>query len=184
MNVINLFLNKLDHLKFKLVAMAYIDPVNRTIDIGCGNHPQQFIKARWAVGVDPVRPRDLLSGGLTGYIQGDWQYAIDFMREPRLKYDTAVLMGIVEHLPKEESVRLLRETEKVVAHQIVVFTPLGFMEQDAGEHDYNTHRSGWYPQDFGNGWRVFVFHHFHWCDFNGVVYDEPKGAILAIYTKE
>ena len=178
MRIVNLFLNKLDHLLF-WIALHQFEPVETLMDIGCGNNPQKFIEVyRRHITVDPAFSK---LPGMYFHINGTWQNAgMDYLKNHWV--DTVVLMDVVEHLEKKEAVRLLKETQKHIK-QIVVFTPLGFMEQDDKENHWNCHKSAWYPQDFP-GWRVEVFEHFHWCDFKGRELPEPNGAILAVWKSE
>jgi hypothetical protein len=173
-NPINLLRNKIDHIRYWLVL--YFEPVDTLMDIGCGNHPVDFMEVTGRhYTVDPEKN----PGEKYWHINGTWQYpAMNFIKSSLIH--TVTLMDVVEHLEKAEAQHLLKETQKHVK-QIVVFTPLGFMEQEDGT--WNSHRSGWMPEDFGEGWTVQVFPHFHWCDFKGRVFPEPKGAILAVWRK-
>ena len=173
---LNLAFNKWDHSRFWFITHQF-KQVDTLMDIGCGNHPQDFIPVtKWFYTVDP---NPTIDKGLYWHINGTWQHpAMNFMRNNPIH--TVTLMDVVEHLEKCEALQLLRETQKHV-QQIVVFTPLGFMDQDDGE--WNSHRSGWMPGDFGKGWKVHIFPDFHWCDFKGRVFPEPKGAILAIWNR-
>jgi hypothetical protein len=172
-NWIHLFKNKCDHIRFWWIVNTRLKPVYRVLDIGGGNHPQELISCVESVIVDPTVTYNHRDGGVT-FLKGDWHCANN------LRYETVTLINVIEHLEKEEATRLLKQTEDY-AKQIVIFTPLGFMEQNDGE--WNTHRSGWMSEDFGKGWGVFVFSNYHYCDFKGVTLPEPHGAILAVYTR-
>lgn len=169
-------LNKYDHIRFRH-ALRQFKPVDYLMDIGSGNNPQTFIKVnKRHYTVDPV-PQD--NGDKYWHINGTWEHpAMNFMKNNQI--DCVVLMDVIEHLDRKEAMGLLYETEKLVK-QIIVFTPLGFMEQNDTENPWNTHRSGWTPEDFGDGWTIQIFPHFHWCDFKGRVYPKPWPAMLAVY---
>ena len=168
MNLIYLALNKWDHFRFWMECRK-LSRCDLVVDIGCGERRQTLVKSDRYKGFDPVT---------TG--QG-WEEANNYLHDVK-KYTrqsvTVTLLDVVEHLPKQDSLHLLVQTLKA-SDRIVVFTPYGFLKQNDGE--YNTHQSGWYPEDF-KGWDVTVFPYYHWCDFQGVVFDKPKGAILAVYT--
>jgi hypothetical protein len=150
------------------------------MDIGSGKRPQaqEFFKPDIIYCFDPTYETHISNEGIH-MIQGTWKTAIDTMKI--VPTDTVFLMDVIEHLPKQEAVSLLKETEGLVKKQIVVFTPLGFMEQDDGE--WNTHRSGWLPEDFKVGWKTFVFPNFHRTGLKDRVLEKPHGALLAIYNK-
>jgi len=48
---------------------------------------------------------------------------------------------------------------------------------------WQTHRSGWTPDDFGPEWHVVVCGDFHVVDENEAPLDEPFGAFWAIYSR-
>lgn len=179
MRTYNLFLNKLDHLKFRYTLWRYVKPAGTVVNIGCGGKKQDYVNARKVIGIDPVYPKSIEH--LDEFIIGTW--GSERVLLEKMFPDTVILVDVVEHLDHEIALKLLDHTKWCVKKQIVLFTPYGFLEQNDTENYWNTHRSAWYPQDFGKGWQVFVFPHFHWCDFKGNEYPEPKGAILAIYTK-
>ncbi len=177
--LLHLLKNKYDHVRYRILCLQF-RPVDVLMDIGCGKRPQDIVPVRKThYAIDPMVGET--EGGSRPplvRVSGDWAMALQLARENRV--DCVTLMDVIEHLPKEEGHRLLAETERLVP-QIIVFTPLGFLEQEDGV--WNTHRSGWEPGDFGPGWTVYTFPNFHWCDFRAVVYDKPRGALLAVYRR-
>lgn len=171
----NYLLNKADHARFRIL-MAGFDKVGTLMDIGCGSNPQTYIKADYLFGADPQ------AGPMNDYheytiFKCDWQDALEVI-EKGFHVDCVTLFDVVEHLGKDDAMRLLKKTTELVK-QVVVFTPYGFLEQ--GDGQWNTHRSGWAPDDFWCGWQTETFNHYHWCDFKGRRYPEPKPALLAAY---
>lgn len=190
-----------------------IAPVNTVLDIGCGIRPQNFIMPTVHVCCDAHREYlDTLQSTITAFrnndeeftpnefctitrenssefilLNQDWSSAIEkFLPK---SFDTVFLLDIIEHLEKEEGKRLIRETEKLCRRQMVIFTPLGFIEQ---EHENETdawglsgallqkHLSGWEPNDFDDSWTIYVCGNFHTHDNMGELYEDAKGAFFAI----
>jgi hypothetical protein len=183
MNVNNLIRNKLDHIKFWFITKKFRN-VNCLMDIGCGNRPQMVIGAnKYHYLIDPS---DTFCANYWHqpfyHMHGTWADALNSIRKYHYPIDCIVLMDVIEHLEKDEGIELLQETEKLV-NQIIIFTPMGFMEQDDKDNIWNTHKSGWIPSDFGNNWTVYTFPYFHWCDFKGNILPKPHGSILAVYNK-
>jgi hypothetical protein len=72
--------------------------------------------------------------------------------------DVVVMSHVIEHLSREDGLRLLQVAERFARRLIYVETPRGFMEQlDCLQGDLlQEHRSGWFPWDFeARGYMVF-----------------------------
>ena len=144
------------------------------MDIGSGNTVLNYVNWDVLYRVDPT----LIVRNETHDIKGTWEDANVILSRENI--DCVFLMDVIEHLQKREALRLLKEIEHHVKH-IVVFTPHGFMSQEDG--DWNTHRSGWIADDFGDGWNTWVIKNYHTVDFKGRKLNTPVDALLAIYTK-
>lgn len=104
--------------------------------------------------------------------------------------DTIFLLDVIEHLEKEDGLKLLQDCERVARRQIVIFTPLGFVPQQYEEGDvdawgfhgggWQTHRSGWTPEDFDETWDVLACKEYHLTNGKGEVFDPPAGAMWVI----
>jgi hypothetical protein len=177
---LDLIKHSIDQRLYRIITSLKIKAAKVVMDIGSGKRPQaqEFFKPDIIYCFDPTYETHISHEGIH-MIHGTWKTAIDTMKI--VPTDTVFLMDVIEHLPKQEAVSLLKETEGLVKKQIVVFTPLGFMEQDDGE--WNTHRSGWLPEDFKVGWKTFVFPNFHRTGLKDRVLEKPHGALLAIYNK-
>ena len=68
-------------------------------------------------------------------------------------YDLALLVDVIEHLEKPEGFELL---DRLLGHarRVLLTTPLGFRRQEIPGQPFETHRSGWYPWDFGRRFQV------------------------------
>ena len=78
-------------------------------------------------------------------------------------YDLALFIDVIEHFEKPEAYRVLDELTRR-ARKVLVATPLGFRRQEIPGMPYETHRSGWYPWDFGSRvlvhrWEIFPGHY-------------------------
>lgn len=163
-------------------------------DIGCGIRPQDFIRPKYHLCIDPhkqyldyIKEKNTSHNNYS-FINLDWEKALSTF--PKNSIETIFLLDIIEHVEKKRAIELIKKTEELVTKQIIVFTPLGFIEQnhdtekdawglDGGK--WQEHKSGWLPEDFGNGWQFFVCEDFHTHDNEGKEYETPKGAFFAIY---
>jgi|GEM_PF-5110984 SAM-dependent methyltransferase len=196
------------------VVKAKLVKADTILDIGCGIRPQNYIQPKVHICCDPhLEYLDHIKKTVEYYrynvqedftpneyctiteenksefvfINADWSDALKLF--PEQSVDTIFLLDIIEHLNKEKGLHLIKETEKLCKKQIVLFTPLGFIEQEHetekdawgfnGAH-LQKHLSGWLPEDLGDEWEFFVCEDFHVNDNVGVNYEKPKGAFFAI----
>jgi hypothetical protein len=151
----------------------------RIVDVGCGIRPCPAFPC-----VDHVciEPHDEYIARLKQWqptdrhviiVEGEAERLADQPRENT----TVLLLDVVEHMEKDRSrgiVRFAKEFEHAV-----IFTPLGWCEQDESNPDgwglnggfWQKHRSAWQPEDFV-GWRLWVWP--KWYP------DRDVGAILAV----
>jgi len=166
------------------------------LDIGCGIKPQTFFKPRLHICCEPhdeyvaqLRKEHAGSPGIA-IIQCTAQRAAGMLRDKSV--DSVFLLDLIEHLDKEDGKRLLMECERIARKEIVVFTPLGFCPQEyqSGETDawgfhggaWQTHRSGWMPDDFDESWGILASREYHVVNGKGERVDPPIGALWAFKT--
>ena len=75
--------------------------------------------------------------------------------EPR-QFDACIAINVIEHLNKEDGLRLLCQMEQIAVKRVVLFTPNGFLPQGHRvPGDLQAHLSGWGPAEMsGYGYRV------------------------------
>ena len=172
----------------------YISPTDVVVDIGPGIKPMSFFHPKIHFMVEPCAEyRAVLYERFRAdkkvFVLSDFAnvmlpcLANDFC-------DSVFMLDLIEHLTKEDGLLLLKHAERIAREQIVIFTPLGFMPQhmEDGELDgwgmhgvqYQEHRSGWLPDDFGQGWDFHICETFHAVDFRQETLKEPHGAFFAI----
>jgi len=77
------------------------------------------------------------------------------------RYDLALFIDVIEHLEKADAWAFLdRLTRR--AKRVLITTPWGFRPQEIPGMPWETHRSGWYPWEFGKHYRVV-----NWSVFPG-----------------
>lgn len=166
------------------------------LDIGCGIRPHTYITPSIYICAEPYAEYvEVLKKTLEGntdsvfvILEQDWETTVNQLSESSI--DTVFLLDVIEHLGKDTGKRLLEMTEKIARRQIIVFTPLGFVEQhtlpdgkDAWGLNgaaWQEHKSGWLPDDFDDSWDVVACKDFHQVNNIGGKLDEPFGALWAI----
>ena len=180
---------------WSLVGSKVVD-VEVILDIGAGICPQPFVKNPYVhICVDAHRPYlDRLKTSVADdpkfiLLNGRWDEVV--AKFPDKSVDSVFALDFIEHLEKEDGRRLLREAERVARRQVVIFTPHGFFPQsyeDPNKPDrwgldggyWQTHRSGWDFDDFGDEWEIVCCPTFIERDENEQPLPEPMGAFWAI----
>lgn len=182
-------------------AKKKINNVNIVLDIGCGIRPQTLANTFIHICVDAhkqyldiLKKRIRESKGVKGtlkflfYNKTVDNVILDF---PKKSVDTVFLLDVIEHLDKLKGLELIRSFDQIARHQIIIFTPLGFVSQehpdgkdawglDGGK--WQEHKSGWFPEDFDDTWEFIVCRDFHSTDNLGAKHETPVGAFFAIKT--
>ncbi|MEM3342267.1 MAG: methyltransferase domain-containing protein [Thermoplasmata archaeon] len=117
------------------------------LDIGCGNSsPVKWLpKKIYKVGIDAYKPCIENSRKLKIH---DKYYQMDIsdigLKIKPKTFDCVVALDVIEHLNKEEGLKLIAAMEKIACKKIIIFTPNGFLPQSAHDNNpFQVHRSGW-----------------------------------------
>jgi ubiquinone/menaquinone biosynthesis C-methylase UbiE len=129
------------------------------LDVGCGSSSpvKPFSKRVFCVGVDAFQPS--IEKSRKERIHNEYHIldALDIGKEFRSNsFDCVLASGLIEHLTKEEGIRLLAMMERIARKRTIIITPNGFLPQ--GEYDSNPgqiHKSGWTVREMKNrGYKV------------------------------
>jgi len=134
------------------------------LDIGAGVRPMQWYKPARHICVEPHGEyADRLAAAGYEVVR---QTALEALQEPREGH-AVYLLDVIEHMDKDEALEVIALAQRGAA-QVVIFTPYGFMEQGddlwglSGEY-WQTHRSGWLPEEFPGWWTQ----RYGWPPFEG-----------------
>ena len=130
----------------KLALSRALSGCNSVLDVGCGAAPTlRQLGVSHCVGIDGYQPaldeatrlntQDELVHGDVG----------DLTRHFRPgQFDACIAMDVIEHLSKEDGLKLMRNMELIAKSKVVFFTPNGFLSQKhAADSDLQEHLSGW-----------------------------------------
>lgn len=178
-------------------ATGAMEKVDIVLDIGTGIMPENFIKPIVHICCEPF---DQYITYLQKKISKEYDRHYVILKStwadvlkifPPKSVDTIFLIDVVEHLEKKEALRLIKQSEKIVRRQIVIFTPLGFLPQKHSDGKdawglqggkWQEHKSGWNPEDFDNTWSIYACAAYHFTNNKGIKYKKPHGAFWAIKT--
>lgn len=124
------------------------------LDVACGlSLKSKYIPAQIRVGVDIHEP-------YFNHIEADVPYVVvkhdvRTLREiftPK-SFDPVIAIDIIEHITKEEGFELMRQCEEIARKAVIFETPKGYVPQNIdiqghGGDEWQTHRSGWQPEEF------------------------------------
>lgn len=150
-----------------LLEREIVGHCDSLLDVGCGRESPvgAFSRALTrVVGVDrhaPYLEESRAAGLHHEYCQAD-VLEIGERFEPG-SFDCVVALDLIEHLPKEDGLRLIPMLERIARKKVIIFTPTGFLEQRAyDDNSLQEHLSGWEPAEMRamgyrvigvNGWR-------------------------------
>jgi hypothetical protein len=64
------------------------------------------------------------------------------------QFDACVALDLIEHLAKEDGLKLLGSMERIAKKRVILFMPSGFLPQHHTENDdLQAHLSGWEPSE-------------------------------------
>jgi SAM-dependent methyltransferase len=129
------------------------------LDVGCGgNSNLRLLGAQRLAGIDGWAPsveKARANKTHDEVAQGDVR-EMDKLFRPG-QFDACVALDVIEHLSKEDGLKLAAAMERVAGKTVVFLTPKGFLPQRHTEQsDLQVHLSGWEPAEMrGLGYRVF-----------------------------
>jgi SAM-dependent methyltransferase len=121
------------------------------LDLGCGRGQQvEFIKKRkplFAVGVDLFKP--VIQECKRKRIHDEYIIAdVRFLPFRQKSFDIILCLHVIEHLSKDDGLKLIMDAERVAFKQLVIATPVGFFPTTADDNPLQVHKSGWEPYEF------------------------------------
>ena len=144
-------------IKHNLVRPIGLIECDTVLDIGAGLRPMQWYQPAMHNCVDAFQPYcDKLNDA--GY-HAFCETAKKYLTHTILKYEAIYLLDVIEHMEKTEGEEVVKLAQELATKQVVIFTPFGFMEQSGdawglGGDYWQTHRSGWLPEEFPD-WHTY-----------------------------
>lgn len=179
-----------------MIARTRMIPARSALDVGAGIRPQAYFIPDVHLCVEPnpayaayllqhhAEPRYVI-------LNGRWDDVLPMLVAQAV--DSVFALDFIEHLDKDEGRWFIQEAQRVARRQVVIFTPLGFLPQDFPEGSvdgsglsagpWQTHRSGWTPEDFGADWELLGCKDWRRTDGNDRPLAEPSGALWAFWMR-
>lgn len=168
-------INRLDEILFgkfthqyeTLLEQEILSSCQTLLDVGCGSNSQirAFSKKMiYTMGIDGYIPS--IEKSREAGIHSDYTVLNILEIADRFEansFDCVLASDVIEHLEKNDGLKLMRDMERIARKKVIIFTPNGFLPQGAYEgNEYQIHRSGWEideMQRYGyrvigvNGWK-------------------------------
>jgi 2-polyprenyl-3-methyl-5-hydroxy-6-metoxy-1,4-benzoquinol methylase len=120
------------------------------LDLGCGSglySPPQGLALNYSLGVEVYQPylEECRQKKIhSEYIQADIR-GIEFKES---SFDAVLMLNVLEHMTREEGIRLIAKCSIWARKRVIIATPNGFLWQDGYDgNPFQEHKSGWSVQD-------------------------------------
>lgn len=160
---------------------AYFTYMDSVLDVGSAYAPQHYVPYGHCTCLEPhevyidLLRRDYGADPRVTIYHKTWQQFYPTLG-PK-SFDCVTAFDVIEHMTKADGLQFLMQAEVVARKQIILNTPLGFYPQNyddpslliggrPGLH-WQTHLSGWQPEDFGEDWTVLFARDVYHNDGNG-----------------
>jgi SAM-dependent methyltransferase len=137
--------------------------IKTALDLGCGRGTYKVFNKFYSVGID-VFPENIqianVKGNYKKLIEGDIG---DVKFSDRL-FDAVACIDVIEHMSKEDGVRLLENMERMAKEKVVVITSWGYQSiPKRYDNPYLNHQCGWQPEEFiERGYYIYPFKSLRW----------------------
>ena len=134
----------------KLALRKALSGCENVLDVGCGAAANmRQLGVQHCVGIDGYQPdveKARKQNTQDEIFLGDVRELSRYFRPGQ--FDACVALDVIEHLTKEDGIKLMREMEKMATKKVVFFTPSGFLPQrQSANDDLQAHLSGWEAEE-------------------------------------
>ena len=142
----------------RLGIRSALEGCKRVLDVGCGSaSPMQALGIGHLAGIEGYAPAYESAKSAKTHdelVLGDIRNLEQYFKPG--SFDACVALDVIEHLTKEDGLKLMASMEKIAARKTVFFTPNGFLPQRNAENDdLQLHLSGWEAWEMRkHGYRV------------------------------
>ena len=142
----------------KLALRRALSGCQSVLDVGCGPSPTlRQLGVSHPVGIDGYKPSVDQAKKLNTHdemVLGDVRELERYFRPKQ--FDACVALDVIEHLTKNDGLRMMQAMERIALKKVVLFTPSGFLPQKhSANDDLQEHLSGWEPAEMtGHGYEV------------------------------
>lgn len=130
----------------RLAFRNALEGCDRVLEVGCGkSNNMRCLGISRSTGIDGFAPyvEEARSKKLhDNVVLGDVRELDKYFKPGQ--FDAVVALDVIEHLTKEDGLRMMQSMEKIAGHKVIFFTPSGFLPQHTFDNNnLQEHLSGW-----------------------------------------
>lgn len=130
----------------RMMIRSVLRGSENVLDVGCGKSMDlRWFGIKHPVGIEAYRPSfEAAKNGNTHdeVILGD-VCELDKYFKPH-QFDTCISVDVIEHVTKENGLKMMRDMERIATSKVIIVTPNGWMNQEHEvEGDLQKHFSEW-----------------------------------------
>lgn len=143
----------------RMMVQSALRGHEQVLDVGCG----QSMDLRWfglekTTGIEAYRPSYELAVSKKTHgelVFGDVRELDKYFKPGQ--FEACISVDVIEHVTKEEGLKMMRDMEQIARERIVIITPNGWMNQEHTEEgDLQKHYSAWDAKEMQSyGYEVF-----------------------------
>jgi SAM-dependent methyltransferase len=130
----------------RLALRQALENCDKVLDVGCGcSMNMRWLGVKHPVGIEAHLPsceKARKQNTHDELVHGDVR-ALDQYFQPG-QFDACIALDVIEHLTKEDGIKLIEQMERIAKHKVIFLTPSGFLPQHSFDNnDLQEHLSGW-----------------------------------------
>jgi len=130
----------------RLALRRALEDCDNILDVGCGcSMNMRWLGVKHPVGIEGYQPsceKARQQNTHDELLNGDVR-TLDQYFQPG-QFDACIALDVIEHLPKEDGIKLIEQMERISRHKVVFLTPSGFLPQHSFDNNnLQEHLSGW-----------------------------------------
>jgi len=142
----------------RLALRQALENCDNVLDVGCGcSMNMRWLGVKHPVGIEAHQPsceKARKQNTHDELVHGD-VCALDQYFQPG-QFDACIALDVIEHLTKEDGIKLIEQMERIAKHKVIFLTPSGFLPQHSFDNnDLQEHLSGWEASEMqARGYKV------------------------------
>jgi len=142
----------------RLALRHALEDCENVLDVGCGcSMNLRWLGVKHPVGIEAHQPsceKAKQQNTHDELVHGDVRELDQYFQSGQ--FDACIALDVIEHLTKEDGIKLIEQMERISRHKVIFLTPSGFLPQHSFDNNkLQEHLSGWEASEMEQrGYRV------------------------------